>query len=460
MNYTERNNSIKIDYSKITALVMLMILLASIPANAQITPNRVEAAIKKTTAYLNEIDSENKFNGTVLIAEQDRILFQKAYGYTDENKETPNTIETTYGIASMGKMFTAVSIMQLQERGVLQLNNTIGEILPNYPNKEAREKITIKQLLSHTSGLGDFFSKEFFDKPEGSIQNLKDILPFFVNDSLEFLPGESFRYSNAGFVVLGLIIENLTKQSYNSYVQQHIFKPLHINSSVKLSSSAGGGQLTVTDLHKFALALKSNKLISGKSFNLMTRDGFKNQYGLGLSLRTINGIEIYGHNGGAPGASGELDIVRNAPIIIISLSNRGAMDGWAQVRTFIRNEFFGETKESIQLTNTEKVIKTYKEQGFAFAKAKLKELNNNISDKNTFHYAQQYLNQQKFDEAIDVMKLIVEAYSNEWYPYSYLADFYLESGQKEKAIFNYKKSLDMNPENQRAIEQLALIENK
>lgn len=86
------------------------------------------------------MNSENKFNGTLLIAEHDKILFQQAYGYKDENKETPNTIETSYGIASLGKMLTAVSIMQLQGRGLLQLNNTIGEIPPNYPNKEAREK--------------------------------------------------------------------------------------------------------------------------------------------------------------------------------------------------------------------------------------------------------------------------------------------------------------------------------
>ena len=462
MKHNERKNrmEIKTNYFKMTASIVLMTLICSISVDAQITPDRVAAAVEKTRTNLNEMDAENEFNGAVLIAEHDRILFQQAYGYTDENKEVPNTVDTTFEIASMGKMFTAVSIMQLQERGLLQLDNTIGEILPNYPNKDAREKITIKQLLSHTSGLGDFFSKEFFEKPEGAIQELNDILPFFVNDPLEFVPGESFRYSNAGFIVLGLIIEKLTKQSYNSYVQQNIFKPTNISSTIKLSSSAGGGRLTLTDLHKFAISLKSNKLISVKSFNLMTTDSFNNQYGLGLSLNTINGIEIYGHNGGAPGVSGEVDITKHTPIILISLSNRSAMEGWAQVRTFIRNEFFGETKESIQLVNTDEVIKTYKEKGFDLAKEKLNKLNNNISDKNTFHYAQQYLHQQEFEKAIDVMRLILEAYSNDWFPYSYLADIYHKSGQKEKAIVNYKKSLDINAENQHAIEQLALIENK
>ena len=460
MKNIEQINGIKIsvNFFKVGTLVLMAMLMTSISTNAQITPKKVEAAIKKITSYLDKIDSENKFNGTLLITEHDKVLFQQAYGYEDENREIPNTVETAYDIASMGKMFTAVSIMQLHENGLLQLDDTIGKILQTYPNVDVREKVTINQLLSHTSGLGDFFNKEFFELPEGSIQKLEDILPFFVNDPLEFQPGQSFRYSNAGYVVLGLIIENVTNQSYNSYVRQNIFKPLKMNSSVELLSSAGGGLLTVMDFHKFALALRSNKLVSKKSFKLMTTDGFKNDYGLGLSLSNINGIEIYGHSGGAPETSGELDIVKNSPITIISLSNRSAMEGWAQVRTFIRNEFFGVTKESIQLLNTEEVIRIYKENGFDLAKAKLKELDNNISDKNTFHYAQQYLNQQKFVKAIDVMKLIVEAYSNEWYPYSFLADFYLEAGQKSKAIFNYKKSLVINPENQHAIEQLALIE--
>lgn len=443
-------------------IILFIAILTSCQSTKKMETNKnIKSNKEKISKILNLIEKtngENKFSGTLLIAEDDKILLQKAYDYKDENKEFPNSIETAYDIASMGKMFTAVSIMQLHEKGLIQLDNTIGKILSDYPNKEVRERVTVKHLLSHTSGLGDFFSKNFFEQPEDSIQHLEDYLPFFVNDPLEFQPGETFRYSNAGFVVLGLIIEKITNLSYNDYVQANIFQPTQMVSSSNLSSSAGGGLSTVADLYKFALALKNNKLISEESFSLMTKDHSENGYGFGLSLRNLNGTEIYGHNGGAPGISGEVDIVKNSPLIIITLSNRSPMDGWAQVRNYIRKEFFGGTPEIDQFLNTEKVINIYKEKGFDIAKAKLNELDKNISDKNAFHYAEQYLHQEKFDNAIDVMKLIVEAYSNEWYPYSFLADFYLQAGRKEEAILNYKKSLEINPENQQAIEQLKQLE--
>jgi len=176
----------------------------------------------------------------------------------------------------------------------------------------------------------------------------------------------------------------------------------------------------------------------------MKSDRFKNGYGYGLSLNKLNDANLYGHNGGAPGISGELDIVEDSSLIIVSLSNRSAMDGWAQVRTFMRNEFFGSTPEIEEFLNTEAVIEEFEKNGFDSAKIKLQKLDNNISDKNTFHYAQAYLNQENFDKAISIMKLIVAASPNEWYPYSFLGDFYLKAGNKKEAIINYEKSLEIN----------------
>ncbi|MGS0526447.1 serine hydrolase domain-containing protein [Zobellia nedashkovskayae] len=154
------------------------------------------------------------------------MLLEKAYGFQDDNERTPNGIETKYGLASIGKMFTAISIMQLIEKNEISLNQLIGEILPNYPNKDVREKVTIKNLLNHTSGLGDFFTKKYFEQPEGSIKKLKDYLPFFVNDSLAFEPGERFSYSNGGYIVLGLIIEKVSNEKYQDYVEKKYFETI------------------------------------------------------------------------------------------------------------------------------------------------------------------------------------------------------------------------------------------
>ncbi|WP_350291742.1 serine hydrolase [uncultured Croceitalea sp.] len=410
--------------------------------------------VKQIKILLDSSDLSKAFNGSILIADGQSVLFEESYG-SDQNNN-PNAIDTKYEIASMGKMFTAVAIKQLEETGKLTLQQTIGEVLNDYPNEEAKS-ITIKQLLSHVSGLGDFFGPEF-DQNKDAIKSLKDYLPFFVNDPLEFNPGERMRYSNAGFIVLGLIIEKLSDTDYNSYITKNILVPIGMNSTGSLSSSAGGGTSTVGDFHRFALALKANELISKESLSSMTTDHYKNGYGYGMSLRDFNGTKIYGHNGGAPGVSGELDMVMGEHLIIITLSNRSPMDGWAQVRTEIRKEFFGSTPETEQFLNTEQVVKTYKAQGFDKASELLSKLDNNISDRNTFRFAEKYAMQGQPEKAIDILKLIVQAYPDQWHPYSFLADFQLQAGHKNEAIKNYKKSLEINPQNEQAIEQLKQLE--
>lgn len=408
---------------------------------------------KKVNDFKNLLEGtelSKNYNGSILIADGQKVLLERSYG-SNENNEL-NQINTKYDIASMGKMFTAVTILQLEESKQLSLDQSIGEILDDYPNEDAK-RITVRQLLSHTSGLGDFFGPEF-DQQKESVKTLQDYLPFFVDDPLEFNPGERMRYSNAGFIVLGLIIEKITDTDYNNYVTQNILQPTKMASTGPLLSSAGGGDSTVADFHKFAIALKDNDLINGESFSSMTTDHFENGYGFGMSLRDLNGKKVYGHNGGAPGISGELDLVKEEPLIIITLSNRSAMDGWAQVRTNIRKTFFGNTPEIEQFLNTERVMKTYQEQGFDRASELLTELNNNISDRNTFGVAEKYASQGEMNKAVDMLKLIVQAYPTIWQPYSYLADFQMGAGQTGEAIKNYEKSLEINPENQHAIEQL------
>jgi CubicO group peptidase (beta-lactamase class C family) len=441
------------------SLTVLLFNCKTISQNSSTNQNSTEITIENIITFTDKKNKEGKFNGTILIAQDSKVLLNEAYGYQNAERKTPNTIDTKYEIASMGKMFTAISILQLYQKGKIDFNQTIGDILPKYPNEKVKKTVTIEQLLTHTSGLGDFFSKEFFELPEGSIQKLEDYLPFFANDPLEFQSGEKFRYSNGGFIVLGLIIERVTNQSFNDYVKENILEETKMQNTGPLSSSAGGGLSTVSDLHKFALALKEHKLISKKSMNLMKSDRFGNGYGYGLSLNKLNDTSLYGHNGGAPGVSGELDIVENSSLIIVSLSNRSAMDGWAQVRTFMRSEFFGSTPEIEEFLNTEAVIEEFEKNGFDSAKIKLQELDNNISDKNTFHYAQTYLNHENFEKAISIMKLIVVASPNEWYPYSFLADFYLKAGNTKDAILNYEKSLKFNPENQQAIDRLKTLRN-
>ncbi|MEM7711984.1 MAG: serine hydrolase [Cyanobacteria bacterium P01_A01_bin.68] len=438
-------------------------LLITLLCLANVTVFKTVTAQSKYTNHINEVrrifnssDLGKKYHGTILIAEGENVLFQNASGENPSNE--PNTVNTRYDLASMGKMFAATAIMQLEGQGKLSLEQTIGEILPDYPNEEARS-IKVKHLLSHTSGMGDYFSPAFFENQE-HIKSLEDFLPYFVNDPINFTPGETMRYSNAGYIVLGLIIQKISGSIYTAYLEENIFKPAGMKNTGPLIGSAGGGLSTVHDLYKFGLALQQGRLISAHALKTMTTDHLGHGYGYGLTLKQFNGHHIYGHNGGAPGIAGELDMVKGTPLIIVTMTNRHPLDGWVQMRSHIRKEFFGMTPELEKFFNTEEVIKTYKLKGFAEASRQLSNLDNNIIDKNTFHYAEQFANQGKMEEAIEVMKLIVQAYANEPYPYAFLADFQLQAGLKEEAIKNYKRSLEINPYDKEVIKRLKALEKK
>ena len=140
-------------------------------------------------------------------------------------------MDTKFDFASMGKMFTATAIMQLKEKGLLNLEDKVVNVLPDYPNESVRNSVTVHQLLNHTSGLTDFFNEKFEHTAKHTVRNLEDYLSFFKDDSLMFQPGTKFSYSNAGYIVLGMMIEKLSGQNYYDYVKEHIFLPLEMYST-------------------------------------------------------------------------------------------------------------------------------------------------------------------------------------------------------------------------------------
>ncbi|MEM6379818.1 MAG: serine hydrolase [Bacteroidota bacterium] len=434
-------------------LISIICLFTLFTCNPNMVPtSKYAEATKSMETLLDTSGLKEIFHGTILIADRENALLEEAFG-TDPSGEKGNQTDTKYDLASMPKMFTAASILQLREVQKLKLDQTIGTFLPDFPNEQAKNMVTIHHLLTHTSGLGDFFGPEFAEK-EASMHGLEDYLPFFASDPLEFSPGERMRYSNGGFVVLGLILEKVTGQKFNDYFSEKIFKPVGMSSTGPITSSAGGGKSTARDLHKFAMALQNNQVISAASLTLMKTDHFGFGYGYGMSLRDLNGTKVYGHNGGAPGVAGELDMVENESLILVTLSNRSPIDGWAQVRTHLRKTFFGSTPAIEEFLNTEQVIKVYQAEGFEAASKKLAALNNQISDRNTFRFAEQYAGDGELEKAIDIIRLIVQAYPDQWHPYSFLADFQLQAGYKTEAIENYKKSLTIDSNNQHVIEQL------
>jgi CubicO group peptidase (beta-lactamase class C family) len=325
------------------------------PADAQI--------IQDLKERLEELARKDQFSGTVLLAKNNQILFEQAYGFADHAFEARNRVDTKINLGSMNKMFTAVAILQLMQQGKLSAEDPLIKLLPDYPGKDVAAKVTVQQLLTHTSGIADFFGKEFIDSNPGKYRTLAAYLPLFAEKPLLFEPGSRYRYNNAEYIVLGLIIERLSGESYYDYVREHIFKPagmintdsynvdddvpnlalgytranpgsppdpaaprrtnlfMHLSRGV----SAGGGYSTVEDLLRFSAAVQGNKLLDAEHTNILmtgkvpTRPGAK--YGYGMEEEFLNGVRIVGHNGGGPGISSQLDMYPDLGYTVAVMSN-------------------------------------------------------------------------------------------------------------------------------------------
>jgi len=314
-------------------------------------------ALKALAARADRLAGDDEFSGAVLIAKDGRVLFSRAYGIADRDRRIANTVRTRFRIGSMNKMLTAVAILQLVEAGKVRLTTPLGTYLPGYPNRDVATKVTIHQLLTHTGGTGDIFGPDF-DAHRKELRALADYVKLYGKRGLDFEPGGRWAYSNYGFILLGVVIEEVTGQSYYDYVQAHIHAPAGMTGSGSLpehrpvpdrsigymkppstsawvpnndtlpyrGTSAGGGYSTVGDLARFAHALLRNQLLSPDSTKLLTTGkvntgpGVKYAYGF-EDARDADGNGWVGHGGGAPGMNGDLKIYPKSGYVVAVLAN-------------------------------------------------------------------------------------------------------------------------------------------
>jgi CubicO group peptidase (beta-lactamase class C family) len=168
------------------------------------------------------LDDQYDFSGAVLVAQDGEPLLEAAYGDADRDAGTPNDIDTRFNLASVSKMFTGVAIAQLVEAGDLSFEDTIGDHLDGFAPDVAA--VTIDQLLTHTSGLGDYLAGGSREEVKAAT-TATELLPLITGEQLQFTPGERESYSNSGYTVLGAIVEAVSDQSFYDYVRSHIFEP-------------------------------------------------------------------------------------------------------------------------------------------------------------------------------------------------------------------------------------------
>ena len=295
--------------------------------------------VAQLAGYLDSLVAHDEFSGVVVLAGSEVPVFSKAYGLASKEYRVPNRLETRFNLGSINKFFTNIAVEQLVGAGALNLDDTIGKYLPDYPNEEAAAKVTVRHLVDMTSGIGDFFGEKYWNTPKGRIRDLVDYLPLFASEPLEFAPGTNNRYSNGGYVVLGLIVEKASGKSYFDYVREHICEPAgmrstgHFEADVPVpdvasgytliwdgeehpgeprrnnmytrparGSSAGGGYSTADDLLKLVAALKAGKLSAPGVSRAVAESG------VGIA-------------GGAPGISAYVGILPETGHTIVVLSN-------------------------------------------------------------------------------------------------------------------------------------------
>lgn len=290
----------------------------------------------------------HQFMGSVLVARGGDILLNKGYGSANLEWDIPNAPSTKFRLGSVTKQFTAASVLLLEERGKLNIEDLVKKYMPDAP--AAWEKITIFHLLTHTSGIPNFTSFPDYHSLEPFPATAEKLVARFRDKPLDFPPGEKWSYSNSGYVLLGYLIEKITGQSYAKFVQDNIFAPLGMRDSgydsnaavvprrasgythdksglinagyidMTIPLSAGALYSTTEDLLRWEQGLFGGKVLSAASLEKMTRP-FKSDYAFGLEVHTLNGRKVIEHGGGIEGFNTMLAYYPEDKTTVVVLGN-------------------------------------------------------------------------------------------------------------------------------------------
>lgn len=470
-------------------LIYLLCVLCFLACNSTEKKAKNNSKVNKITSYLKNLEG---FSGTVLIAKNDSILFKKAYGYAHIGHHIKNNIHTKFSYASIGKSFTAIAIFQLIQQGKLSLNDPIGAFLPDYGNVEARDSITIELLLKHRSGLPHYFlSEKYLNTSKSKFRTLESLDNLYENKPLEFKPNTQFAYRNTNYIVLGRIIESISKMPYDDYLEKYIFSiagmkntcnfdidiplentaenytlsdiyPNQLQKTIFMGAAkggpAGGGYTTIEDLYKFAVAFKNNKLLNSKLTNMLKQEPEDDWYGYGMQFAGAKKSGIYGHSGGHYGVGSEWRIFEKQGYIVILLTNKDLDQGFFDARFYIEQTISGTTPKLDNYFFTKDVVNACLNTGYNQAKALIKNSKFKISEIHLNEKGYEMLKRGFFDKAISIFRLEVFSFPDSYDAYDSLGEAYMKNGQFEKAIENYKKSIALNPKNENAKTQLDLLQ--
>ena len=483
--------------NKLVLRILLLTLLLQIsPSFAADTPDK---AAKIDTLMLHYADC-CAFTGTVLVSDHDKVIFKKGYGLANREWNIPNTPDVKFRLGSITKQFTSMLIMQQVAKGSIKLEGHLSDYLPYY-RQDTGSKVTIAQLLSHTSGIPSYTDDpKFFPDVSRNYYAVDDFVKKFCSGDLQFEPGTKFHYDNSGFFLLGAILEHVTGKTYEALLKENIFVPLGMKDSgydhhadilpkrasgydldlagvvnapyldMALPYAAGSLYSTVEDLYKWDQALYADKLVPNDLKQKLFTPNLEH-YGYGWDIRTAApgepgaGQTMISHGGGINGFNTlEQRLVGDHDLILIFNNTPGANLG--EMAKGIRAILYGQEPATPKRPLVYDLGETVVNRGVDAAIAQYRELKR--SNPNGYDFDEGALNQLGYmllekgrnADAIAIFKLNVEEYPKSGNVYDSLAEAYAKDGQKQQAIANYRKSLELDPKNQNAADKLKELEQK
>lgn len=475
-------------------LLLIILMACAVGAFAQEKVQKIDELLKTFHDY-------GQLNGSVLVAENGKVIYKKGFGMANMEWEIPNRADTKFRIGSVTKQFTAALILQMVDEGKVKLDGKITDYLTDY-RKDTGSKVTVHQLLNHTSGIPSYTSLPgFMANDSRDPYSVGDFVKKFASGDLEFEPGSKFSYNNSGYFLLGAIIEKVSGKSYETVLKEHILDVVGMHDTgfdvsaplltkrasgyektvdgyenagyldMSLPYAAGSMYSTVEDLFKWDQALYEDKVMSKSSKDAMFTPGLSD-YGYGFIIRerplgkTDKKVKTIAHGGGINGFNSLFTRVVDQKHVIVILDNVGQGRYHGGMTASVINILNGQPAENPKRSIAEALYKTAKEKGGNAAVAEYRKLKSGNAD--TYDFSESELNtlgyqimgRDKTKDAIEIFKLNVEMYPEASNPYDSLGEAYLKDDQKELALANYKKSVELDAGNANAVRVIARLEGK
>jgi CubicO group peptidase (beta-lactamase class C family) len=476
------------------ALLLCGLLLSPTSAAPQTSAERIDALLSKYNEY-------ELFNGVVLVAAGGQAIYKKGFGYADMAWDVPNEPSTKFRVGSVTKQFTAALILQLVEDGKIDLQAPITEYLPEYPAEQG-DRVTIHHLLTHTSGIPSYTGLPEFGEIMRDPYEPEEFLEVFSNLELEFEPGSEWSYSNSGYFLLGVIIERVTGRPYEEVLRDRILSPLGLENTgydnygeviegaaegyvqtvlgyedapyldTSIPYSAGMMYSTVEDLFQWDRSLygkgpfreaRTKDLMFTPHAAVPFDEDEDVHYGYGWLLRRVavgeDTIDVIEHGGGIFGFTTAFRRIPEDRNTVIIMDNTGS-SAVPEISGGIIDILYGQKPAEPKRPIARVLAPIIEREGLEAAIARYRDLKSRERDVYDFGEPQlntlgyYYLGRDEIDTAIRIFQLNVEAYPEAFNTYDSLGEAYIEAGERELAIENYRKSLDLNPENENAMRML------